>query len=136
MARQIALCHHERIDGGGYPAGLAGEAIPEAARMVAIVDFYDALSHHRVYRQSFPEDRVLKMLREGRGAHFDPRLLDVFLSLLPEMRAIAKSLPDDADDDEDDDLLGSDQVAAQRLAVPLPVCLVVPENASSSSEFA
>jgi putative two-component system response regulator len=136
MARQIALCHHERMDGGGYPAGLAGNAIPEAARMVAIVDFYDALSHDRVYRQSFPEDRVLEMLREGRGAHFDPRLLDVFLSVLPEMRSIAELLPDDADDDEADDLLGLGQVAAKRLAVPLPICLVASESASSSSEFA
>jgi HD-GYP domain-containing protein (c-di-GMP phosphodiesterase class II) len=95
LAQEIALCHHERWDGGGYPAGLAGQEIPEAARIVAIVDFYDALSHDRVYRPAFPEAEVVKMMREGRGKHFDPRLLDIFLSLLPEMRAIAQAVPDE-----------------------------------------
>jgi len=100
MAREIAMCHHERWDGGGYPAGLAGQEIPETARIVAIVDFYDALSHDRVYRPAFPEAEVVRMLREGRGTHFDPRLLDIFLSLLPEMRAIAQAVPDDAEEND------------------------------------
>ncbi len=95
MAREIAMCHHERWDGGGYPVGLTGLEIPEAARIVAIVDFYDALSHDRVYRPAFPEMEVIRMLREGRGTHFDPRLLDIFLSLLPEMRAISRAVPDE-----------------------------------------
>ena len=95
MAREIALSHHERWDGGGYPAGLAGTEIPVAARIVAIVDVFDALSHDRVYRPAFPEAEVLRLMREGRGSHFDPRLLDIFLSQLPEMRAIARAVPDD-----------------------------------------
>ncbi len=57
MAHDIALCHHERWDGKGYPHGLAGQAIPEAARIVSIVDVYDALSHDRVYRPALPEER-------------------------------------------------------------------------------
>ncbi|HUY35857.1 MAG TPA: HD domain-containing phosphohydrolase [Pirellulales bacterium] len=95
MAQEIALCHHERWDGGGYPTGLAGLEIPETARIVAIVDFYDALSHDRVYRPAFPEAEVVRMMRDGRGTHFDSRLVDIFLSLLPEMRAIAQAVPDD-----------------------------------------
>ncbi|HVC92588.1 MAG TPA: HD domain-containing phosphohydrolase [Pirellulales bacterium] len=100
MAREIAMCHHERWDGGGYPAGLAGPEIPETARIVAIVDFFDALSHDRCYRPAFPDADVERMLREGRGTHFDPRLLDIFLSLLPEMRAISLAVPDDAEEKE------------------------------------
>jgi putative two-component system response regulator len=96
MARDIAMYHHERWDGTGYPSGLAGEEIPEAARIVAIVDVYDALTHGRAYRDELPEPEVLKMMQEGRGTHFDPRLLDIFMSLLPEMRAIAQSTPDEA----------------------------------------
>ena len=99
MAQEIAMYHHERWDGTGYPFGIAGPRIPEAARIVAIVDVYDALSHDRVYRKELPEGEVLEMMRRGRGTHFDPRLLDIFLSLLPEMRAIALALPDEAEDD-------------------------------------
>jgi putative two-component system response regulator len=95
MAHDIALYHHEHWDGSGYPAGLAGEAIPEAARIVAIVDVYDALTHDRVYRRELPEDEVVKIMLAGRGTHFDPRLLDIFMSQLPEMRAIAQAAPDE-----------------------------------------
>jgi len=97
MAQEIALCHHERWDGTGYPSGLAGEAIPEAARIVTIVDVYDALTHDRVYREKFQEEKVVRMMREGRGTYFDPRLLDIFMSLLPEMRAVALAAPDEED---------------------------------------
>jgi cyclic di-GMP phosphodiesterase len=95
MAQDIAMYHHERWDGAGYPSGLAGEDIPEAARIVAIVDVYDAVTHDRVYRKEFPEAAVHKMMLDGRGTHFDPRLLDIFTSLLPEMRAIAMAAPDE-----------------------------------------
>ncbi|HEX4145724.1 MAG TPA: HD domain-containing phosphohydrolase [Pirellulales bacterium] len=101
MAHEIALGHHERWDGSGYPSGLRGTEIPESARIVAIVDVYDALSHDRVYRPALPEAEVLKILHSGRGTHFDPRLLDAFLALLPEMRAIAESVTDcEADENE------------------------------------
>jgi putative two-component system response regulator len=100
MAQEIALCHHEHWDGRGYPAGLAGNEIPESARIVAIVDVYDALTHDRVYRPALPEAEALKMMADARGKQFEPRLFDIFLSLLPEMRAVAASLPDDAQEEE------------------------------------
>ncbi len=95
LAEQIAMHHHERWDGAGYPSGLAGRQIPEAARMVAIVDVYDALSHDRVYRKALPEETVLKTMTDARGKHFDPRLFDIFMSLLPEMRVISQAILDE-----------------------------------------
>jgi putative two-component system response regulator len=100
LAHEIALGHHERWDGSGYPAGLKGTEIPEAARIVAIVDVYDALSHDRVYRPALQEKEVLEILSAGRATHFDPDLLDAFLSLLPEMRAIAEAVTDDEEEVE------------------------------------
>ncbi|MFZ5586081.1 MAG: HD domain-containing phosphohydrolase [Thermodesulfobacteriota bacterium] len=88
MADDIAFCHHEHWDGGGYPRGLAGEDIPEAARIVAVVDSFDAMTSDRVYRGAMPEEEALAIMRQGRGSHLDPRLLDVFLAQLPAMRQI------------------------------------------------
>lgn len=99
MAQEIALCHHERWDGDGYPNGLKGLDIPESARILAIVDVFDALSHDRVYHFALSESEVVAKLREGRGSHFDPRLLDTFLSLLPEMRAIAIAVSNEEETD-------------------------------------
>ena len=65
---------------------------------MAIVDVYDALSHNRVYRKALPEAEVLNTMTSARGNHFDPRLLDIFMSLLPEMRSIAQAVPDEADE--------------------------------------
>lgn len=96
LAQQIALSHHERWDGKGYPHGLAGPAIPESARIVAIVDVYDGLSHDRVYRPAFSQPEILSMLLEGSGTHFDPHLLECFLSVLPEVRGISEAHPDEA----------------------------------------
>jgi putative two-component system response regulator len=95
LARTIALSHHERWDGKGYPGGLAGEQIPECARIVAVADVYDALTHDRVYRSALSENEAIRILENGRGIHFDPHLLCLFLSLLPEMRRIAHEAPDD-----------------------------------------
>lgn len=78
----IALSHHERYDGTGYPRRIAGEAIPIEGRILAIVDVFDALSSDRVYRAAFPADRVREILLEGRGTQFDPDLLDVFIPML------------------------------------------------------
>jgi putative two-component system response regulator len=100
LAESIALCHHERWDGAGYPHRTAGESIPEAARILAIVDVYDALSHDRVYRPAWPEEKVLATLREGQGAHFDPRLLAHFFACFEEIRAINEANPDDAEEDQ------------------------------------
>jgi len=88
MATDIARCHHEKWNGSGYLQGLQGEEIPEAARIVAVADVYDALSSDRIYRKALPEERVLAIMREGRGSHFDPRIFDCFLDLLPLFRDI------------------------------------------------
>jgi putative two-component system response regulator len=96
LAQEIALSHHERWDGRGYPHGLAGTAIPESARILAIVDVYDALSHDRVYRAAFSEPEVLSMMLEGNGTQFDPHLLECFLSVLPEIRTLSDAHPDGA----------------------------------------
>jgi cyclic di-GMP phosphodiesterase len=93
MAYDIALNHHERWDGTGYPNGLKGEEIPEAARIVALVDVYDALIHDRIYRQASPEEEVLEIMAQGRDKQFDPQLFDQFLDMLPEFRRIARENP-------------------------------------------
>jgi putative two-component system response regulator len=98
MAREIVLCHHERWNGGGYPAGLAGLAIPEAARIMAIVDAYDSLTNQRVYRAGMSERSALEIMRHGRGKDFDPVLLDLFFQNLAAIRAIAAQYPDASDD--------------------------------------
>jgi putative two-component system response regulator len=97
MAREIALCHHERWDGKGYPAGTASDAIPEAARILSIVDVYDALTSDRPYRRALKEEEVLKMMMAEQGRQFDPVLLTTFFSVLEEIRQAASDHPDDAE---------------------------------------
>ncbi len=93
MAHEIALYHHERFDGGGYPEDRNGEDIPVAARIVALVDVYDALSQDRVYRKACPLEEVLESMRKSRGSHFDPDLFDLFLEAIPDFRRIAAKNP-------------------------------------------
>jgi len=93
LAHEIALNHHERWDGTGYPRGLSGESIPEAARIVALVDVYDALSHDRIYRKASPEEEVLQIMSDGRENHFDPNCYDLFIELLPEIKKISEENP-------------------------------------------
>ncbi len=89
MAEDIALSHHEAWDGAGYPHGLTGEAIPKAARIVAIVDVYDALVHDRVYRPAYSEDQAVSiMISENTKGRYDPEIFEHFLTLLPQIRAI------------------------------------------------
>ncbi len=95
MAADIARHHHERWDGSGYPDGLAAEATPEAARIVAIADVYDALVHARVYKPAWDEDSVLDELQRLAGSHFDPRLLAAFLERIDTMRQIRRDYPDE-----------------------------------------
>lgn len=96
MAYDIALYHHEKFDGTGYPEGLAGEQIPEAARIVTMVDVYDALSHGRVYRKALSEKEVLeKMKRSTKSSikkHFDPHLFDIFIHLIPDFKKVANNI--------------------------------------------
>lgn len=81
LAERIALSHHERWDGAGYPQGLAGPAIPQEARIVAVADFYDALSHERPYRGAWPVEKIRSEMADLRGRHFDPAMVDTFLGL-------------------------------------------------------
>lgn len=97
-AKEIAYSHQEKWDGSGYPEGLAGEAIPLSARIMAVADVYDALISRRVYKDGMPHDKAVDIMREGRGSHFDPDILDAFLGLLPEFQRIAHQFADsDAD---------------------------------------
>ncbi len=75
----IALCHHEKWDGSGYPNSLKGEEIPIAARIMALADVYDALRSKRVYKESYSHEKSVGIVKQGRGSHFDPFLVDVFL---------------------------------------------------------
>lgn len=88
-AASIALHHHENWDGSGYPHGLAGSDIPEAARIVALVDVYDALAHDRPYRPAYSEHVALLLMADMNGTKFEPRLYDVFQRILPTIRNIA-----------------------------------------------
>ncbi|MFN3785316.1 MAG: HD-GYP domain-containing protein [Thiothrix sp.] len=88
MAADIALCHHEKWDGTGYPRELRGEEIPIAARITAIVDIYDALVHERVYKKAMSEKDAIALMTSMAGFHLDPNLFKVFLELLPVMRRI------------------------------------------------
>lgn len=95
MARLIALSHHERWDGTGYPQGLAGDEIPEAARIVSIVDVYDALVHQRVYKPAVPEREAIAIMKAARGHHFDPNMFDIFMQVLPNFRQIREQVADE-----------------------------------------
>ncbi|HRK40138.1 MAG TPA: HD domain-containing protein [Burkholderiaceae bacterium] len=88
LAAEIALYHHERWDGSGYPTGLSGENIPISARVVAVADVFDALTMTRPYKSPWPMDRVLETIRAGEGSHFDPALIDAFESTLPALLTI------------------------------------------------
>jgi putative two-component system response regulator len=88
MAAEVALSHHERWDGKGYPAGLSGEAIPLSGRIAAIADFFDAVTMDRCYRAAFSDDRALQMLLAERGLAFDPRLVDIFLANAPQLMGL------------------------------------------------
>jgi putative two-component system response regulator len=85
MAAEIALHHHERWDGSGYPDSLSGESIPEASRIAALVDVFDALSMKRPYKEAWPVDQVIATIQESAGSHFDPKLVDIFISILPQI---------------------------------------------------
>jgi len=88
LSRILALLHHERMDGKGYPFGLAGAAIPLDARVVAVVDVFDALSSDRPYKQAFPAEKCHQILREGSGTQFDPQVVEAFFRHTEEVWAI------------------------------------------------
>ncbi|SEG39328.1 HD domain-containing phosphohydrolase [Oceanospirillum linum] len=88
MARDIALTHHEKWDGTGYPNGLKGEEIPLVGRICAIADVFDALTSERPYKKAWSVDDALTLIRENRGTHFEPGLVDAFMSNLDAILAI------------------------------------------------
>ena len=91
LAALMALTHHERIDGTGYPGRLAGEAIPIEGRICAVADVFDALTSDRVYRQAFQPEEARSMMLEGRGTQFDADLLDLFFARFDDVLAIRRA---------------------------------------------
>lgn len=97
VAAEIAHSHHERWDGSGYPRGLAGEDIPLSARIMAVADVYDALISKRVYKEPMPHAAAVEVMCDGRGTHFDPKIIDCFLNNHEEFRYIANQFSDASD---------------------------------------
>ncbi|MDR2442728.1 MAG: HD domain-containing protein, partial [Deltaproteobacteria bacterium] len=91
LGEVIATTHHEKFDGSGYPAGLAGRKIPLAGRIVAVADVFDALMSRRPYKPAFTSDQAISIIKEGRGRHFDPEVVDVFLNDTVEIQRIWNS---------------------------------------------
>jgi putative two-component system response regulator len=96
LAALLALTHHERIDGTGYPNRLAGEEIPIEGRIAAVADVFDALTSDRVYRPAYQPVEARELMCEGRGAQFDARLLDLFFDAWPDVIAIRRAATDSA----------------------------------------
>jgi len=94
VARLIALTHHEKWDGSGYPGKLVGEAIPLEGRICAIADVFDALTSERPYKHAWPVEEAVANLQENAGSHFDPALVQAFLATLPEIIAINEKFKD------------------------------------------
>ncbi|HTE17139.1 MAG TPA: HD domain-containing phosphohydrolase, partial [Armatimonadota bacterium] len=106
----IVWTHHERWDGLGYPAGLKTEAIPMGGRIISLVDVFDALTSDRPYRQAIPRDKALEILRSSSGTQFDPKVVETFIEILPEVDALleAKEASAAADTDAPFPLLAED----------------------------
>jgi putative two-component system response regulator len=93
-AKEIAYTHQEKWDGTGYPEGLSGDDIPISGRLMAVADVYDALICRRVYKEGMPHDKAVSIICEGKGAHFDPDIVDAFTKIADEFNAIAKRYED------------------------------------------
>ncbi|WP_037572085.1 HD domain-containing phosphohydrolase [Spirochaeta cellobiosiphila] len=89
IAKKIAISHHEKWDGSGYPYHLKGQKIPLPGRIMAVADVYDALISERVYKIPFPHSKAVSIIKEGGGSHFDPAIVDVFLEIAESIRQIA-----------------------------------------------
>ncbi len=93
-AATIALHHHEKFNGTGYPQGLKGEEIKLYGRIVAVADVFDAVGNERVYKKAWELDRILELFRKEKGEHFDPMLVDIFFDNLPKILRIKETFPD------------------------------------------
>lgn len=94
MGIEIAQFHHEKWDGTGYPLGISGQAIPLSARILALGDVYDALTSKRVYKDAFSHEVSTSIIVEGRGSHFDPKVVDAFLRVENRFREIRRTHDD------------------------------------------
>ncbi|MCG7983232.1 MAG: HD domain-containing protein [Candidatus Thiodiazotropha lotti] len=113
LAREITETHHEKWDGSGYPNGLKGVAIPLSGRLMAVADVYDALISKRVYKPAFSHDKAKSIIIEGRGAHFDPDVVDAFIAVEREFQRIAAEFSDQSYTSKPSE---SDQGASETLA--------------------
>jgi putative two-component system response regulator len=93
-AKEIAYSHQEKWDGSGYPQGLKGEQIPLSARVMAVADVYDALITKRVYKPAMPHETAAQIIMNGAGAHFDPEVVDAFVHVVEEFKAVAQRYAD------------------------------------------
>jgi putative two-component system response regulator len=98
IAKDVILYHHEKMDGSGYPLGLAGDDIPLSARLMAVADVYDALISERTYKTGLTHEQAVEIIREGRGSHFDADIVDAFVEIASEFKAIARRYPDKMQD--------------------------------------
>ncbi len=94
FAKEIAYTHQEKWDGTGYPHGLSGEDIPISGRLMAIADVYDALISRRIYKEEMAHEKAVLIMVEGKGSHFDPLMIDAFLEIAEEFKAIAEQFAD------------------------------------------
>ena len=94
VAQEMALYHHEKWDGSGYPYHLSGEEIPLCARIMAVVDVFDALTSKRVYKEAFPAEKAFRILEESSGTHFDPKIVGTFLAHKEEVRQVLTKYQD------------------------------------------
>lgn len=94
LAKEVAITHHEKWDGSGYPNGLSGEDIPLSARIIAIADVFDALTSERPYKKAWPEEKAITLLQSEAGSHFDPQLVPLFIECLPRVREIQAKYQD------------------------------------------
>jgi len=94
MAADIALNHHEKWAGGGYPNGISGQEIPWPARLTALVDVFDALANKRYYKEAWPEEKIFELIEKERGVSFDPELVDLFVASRSEIMRIQRQYPD------------------------------------------
>ena len=94
LAKDMVLSHQEKWDGTGYPHGLAGEAIPLAARLLSVADVYDALISERIYKRAVPHDEAVAIIFQGRGSQFDPDMVDAFIEIQYEIQYIAERFAD------------------------------------------
>jgi len=95
LGKTIALTHHEKWGGSGYPNGLTGEEIPIEGRIAAIADVFDALTTKRPYKKMFPNEKAFEIIAEGRGIHFDPKLVDVFFEIIDDVILIKQTYQED-----------------------------------------